>query len=47
MLSQEFAKEVYTGKTHKFMVGADRRATFTDWLENELHECAMALPHRT
>ena len=40
-------QEIYTGKTHKFMVASDNQATFSSWLENELRECALVLQRCT
>ena len=36
-------QEVYTGRTRKFMVDAGGEVTFSDWLKDELRECATAL----
>ena len=36
-------QEVYTGKTHRFMVDPDGDATFSDWLKDELDQCTTAL----
>ena len=40
-------KEIYTGKTRKFMVDANSEASFSTWLKRELHKCTSALQRQT
>jgi hypothetical protein len=40
-------QEIYTGRTHKFMVTDDSEATFGSWLVDELRGCTLALQRST
>lgn len=40
-------QEIYTGKTHRFMVADDSQGMFGSWLKNELRACALVLQRCT
>lgn len=40
-------KEVYSGKTRRFMADDECHATFSNWLKHELHKCTTVLRRHT